>query len=324
MPGILTDVMELCKDMNEMYLWVDRLCVIQDDPASKMSQIQAMDDIYRSATFTIAAALNSNEGKGLPGYGGLPRYPSPSTPRSVHSEDSVHKGVRPNTAGRNLSSSRWNERGWTFQERLLSRRTIYITEDEVRFECAEERASEPETWSYDYMELLPHEYSQRLLGCKPDELDDLLQQRKQEEETAWLHGLIPTQSRGSVDWMGRSPPTLVQYCRWVEEYTGRRLSFPSDILNAFAGAGKVVSDALDSRMLFGLPEKCLPQALMWERTENSSEGPDRGRRPPAIQVDGVEIPSWSWAHTAGRAQYWWMDSQGKRIAWTTIDKQRAW
>lgn len=90
------------------------------------------------------------------------------------------------------------------------------------------------------------------------------------------------------DWMGRSPPTLVQYCRWVEQDTGRQPSFPSDILNAFAGAGKVTAGALDPRMLLCLPEMWLPQALMWERIENFSEGHDRGPRHRAVQVEELQ------------------------------------
>ncbi|KAK8134783.1 hypothetical protein PG984_006795 [Apiospora sp. TS-2023a] len=303
LPGVLRDTMALCKDMNERYLWVDRLCIIQDDPVSKMGQIQAMDKIYRSASFTIAAALANNEGIGLPGYRGSPRYPTPSTPRPVYNEEVYTNGLRRSWDEIGLSSSRWSARGWTFQERLLSKRTIFITEHEVKFECPEVEASEPETWSWGYMELLSGNLSQRALGCSPDELGPLLQQRKKEEEMEWFHGIGPDfdSTAKNVDFMRGSPPTFMEYCRWVQEYTSRQLSFPSDILNAFVGAGKVISEALDSRMLFGLPEKCLPQALMWERTEP---------RPGSVQVDGLEIPSWSWAHTIGQAQYWWMYSNG--------------
>ncbi|KAK8039857.1 hypothetical protein PG993_008268 [Apiospora rasikravindrae] len=308
LPGILTDAMALCKDLNESYLWVDRLCIIQDDPASKMRQIQAMDAIYRSATFTIAAALNENDGVGLPGYKNVPRYPTSSTARPVHEAAVTDRGFYPNSSDRIVSSSRWNTRGWTFQERLLSRRTIFVTEHEVRFECPETRGSEPETWSLEDMELLPHVNLRILLRCKPDEVDDLLRRKKEEEAVEWAHGYVSTQvMSAAVDWTRREPPTLVNYCRWVEEYTRRQLTFPSDTLHAFAGAAKIMSGALVSRMLFGLPERCLPQALMWEYGAEARDG----HRSPPIQLDGLSVPSWSWAHRMGPAQYRWMDSQGE-------------
>ncbi|KAK8086237.1 Heterokaryon incompatibility [Apiospora phragmitis] len=55
-----------------------------------------------------------------------------------------------------------------------------------------------------------------------------------------------------VDWAHRAPPTVVHYCRWVEEYTRRQLTFPSDSLNAFAGASKIVASALEIRSSYEL------------------------------------------------------------------------
>ncbi|KAK8121408.1 hypothetical protein PG999_005528 [Apiospora kogelbergensis] len=282
LPGILTDAMSLCKDMGEKYLWVDRLCIVQDDLASKMEQIQNMDAIYRSATLTIAAALNNNDGTGLPGYKNRPRYPNPSVPRVC------------------------TTRGWTFQERLLSRRIIFVTEHEVRFECPEARASEMETWSYKDIELVPHVDHLRRLRCGPEEAEDWLRLIREEEEVTWSHGYVSSQvDSKELNWAERRPPNLWQYCTWVEEYTRRELTYPSDILNAFSGPAKVVSSSFGSRMLFGLPERYLPQALMWGPA--SSEVADPGVH---LEIDGVSIPSWSWARWAEPVQYRWMGSPG--------------
>jgi len=53
--------------MGERYLWVDALCIIQDDSMDKEWQIARMGSIYSSAVFTIVAACGVDADAGLPG-----------------------------------------------------------------------------------------------------------------------------------------------------------------------------------------------------------------------------------------------------------------
>ncbi|MCV5073228.1 HET domain-containing protein, partial [Escherichia coli] len=55
-PQTITDAMMFTSYMGYRYLWVDTLCIIQNDDADKMSQLQIMGDIYKNANFTIVAA----------------------------------------------------------------------------------------------------------------------------------------------------------------------------------------------------------------------------------------------------------------------------
>jgi hypothetical protein len=48
--------MQLVRDVGERYLWVDALCIVQDNDESKMRDIHNMGVIYANATFTIVAA----------------------------------------------------------------------------------------------------------------------------------------------------------------------------------------------------------------------------------------------------------------------------
>ena len=66
--------MEACRRIGCRYLWVDALCIVQDDPDDVREQITLMCDIYSGALSTIIAAWGDNADAGLPGV-------SPDTPR---------------------------------------------------------------------------------------------------------------------------------------------------------------------------------------------------------------------------------------------------
>ena len=65
--------MKLTDLLGERYLWVDSLCIVQDDKKDKAVQIAAMDLIYSSAVLTVAAASGISADTGLHGMSAGPR-----------------------------------------------------------------------------------------------------------------------------------------------------------------------------------------------------------------------------------------------------------
>ncbi|KAF2658812.1 hypothetical protein K491DRAFT_592288, partial [Lophiostoma macrostomum CBS 122681] len=59
LPRTISDAMVVCKAVGERFLWVDALCIRQDDPEDKQLQIAAMGSIYGAASFTIVQASSS-------------------------------------------------------------------------------------------------------------------------------------------------------------------------------------------------------------------------------------------------------------------------
>jgi len=63
----------LVKQLNERYLRVDAICIMQDDLEDKMAQIQNMDQVYSNTVVSLITAEGSDANAGLPGEGASSR-----------------------------------------------------------------------------------------------------------------------------------------------------------------------------------------------------------------------------------------------------------
>ncbi|KAK0750833.1 heterokaryon incompatibility protein-domain-containing protein, partial [Schizothecium vesticola] len=137
LPPTIKDAITVTLKLGYQYIWVDRYCIWQEDPAHKVSQILRMMDIYSRAVATIAAASGGpNPTYGLPGV-------SPSRGRQRHHQIAGRVGNRMLVSGATdrkqkeaIEKSVWDSRAWTFQEAALSRRILYFTDVQVSFLCA--------------------------------------------------------------------------------------------------------------------------------------------------------------------------------------------
>ena len=66
-PRIIRDALKLVEDLGQRYLWVDSLCLMQDDEVNLLDMIRKMDLVYGNAYFTIIAASGKDAEAGLPG-----------------------------------------------------------------------------------------------------------------------------------------------------------------------------------------------------------------------------------------------------------------
>ncbi|KAF2032132.1 HET-domain-containing protein, partial [Setomelanomma holmii] len=127
LPKTIVDAISLCQKLSISYLWVDRLCIVQDDAAQKHDQISAMDAIYSSAVLTICAAAGNSSRSGLPGVGITKR---PFSRMNLALSDIEIVPIL--TAFREcLADGQWLERGWTFQESLLGGRLLIFTDWQI-------------------------------------------------------------------------------------------------------------------------------------------------------------------------------------------------
>ena len=72
-PRIISDAIQLVKDVGQRYLWVDSLCIVQDDDDDKQQQLPSMVSIYSNAELVVVAAAGSDANTGIPGIQGSKR-----------------------------------------------------------------------------------------------------------------------------------------------------------------------------------------------------------------------------------------------------------
>jgi hypothetical protein len=66
-PKTVADSISLVPLLGERFLWVDALCILQDDDATKTDELNRMAAIYASSIFTIIAGDGSDSHHGLRG-----------------------------------------------------------------------------------------------------------------------------------------------------------------------------------------------------------------------------------------------------------------
>ncbi|KAF6830024.1 heterokaryon incompatibility protein [Colletotrichum musicola] len=66
-PRTIRDAILLVKKLGKRYLWVDTLCLVQNDREDLHAGVNVMDMIYEASWLTIVAACGHNANAGLPG-----------------------------------------------------------------------------------------------------------------------------------------------------------------------------------------------------------------------------------------------------------------
>lgn len=130
LPRTIHDVMKLVRDLGGKYLWVDRLCILQDDDLDKSLQVPRMDSIYSLAELTIVAASGTGAHDGVAGL---------STPRNLDQDIcriSSKLALVTIPTENEYPSCTYSRRGWTLQERALSRRTLMFTDGQAFWSCS--------------------------------------------------------------------------------------------------------------------------------------------------------------------------------------------
>jgi hypothetical protein len=135
-PKTFQDAIVVTRNLGVSYLWIDSLCILQDDEVDWQRQSSMMADIYSKAHFTIAAVSSKSTTSGMFSVDRPGNFAKDIKPYKIHARRRIP----------HISHSVDNDthevfplfsRAWAFQERVLSPRMLHFAAHELSWECKE-------------------------------------------------------------------------------------------------------------------------------------------------------------------------------------------
>ncbi|KAK0719836.1 heterokaryon incompatibility protein-domain-containing protein [Lasiosphaeris hirsuta] len=273
LPQTIEDAITVTKQLGKRYLWVDAYCIDQspnptpEQVAEKQQQLNMMNLIYSGASVTLVGLTGTSSNYGLPGV-------SPKLPRLkqvTEMIDGFTLFTMPPSIDNETDVSIWNTRAWTLQESYLARRSLFFSDNQVRFLCAASTVTESTDFASPLNTRIHSMYTMTRLGFFAA------------EPGIKNPGLTPTESAddGNLKMLG--------YNGFIHDYTSREMTNDTDSLNAALGVlAQLKLQVFPEGFVWGLPLKSNPESLGWFHARDSA--PPK-RRPL--------FPSWSWAGWRG-------------------------
>ncbi len=278
-PQMMRDVVFLLRRLGILYVWIDCMCIVQDDVDDWRREAATMASIYTNAELTVAATWCATSGQSLFGDRSGSDFAQVDVASTVDGDPVFLRRVLPHFTWQDIANNwfagsdfvdaerEWPllSRGWVYQEQLLSRRMLHLTRSELIWECSGGRMD---------------------CECGWYRASDESQQV-----------LIRSQVKQPV--AGKSWGTI------VGEYSKRDLTFGTDKLPALAGVAQAFGDSHGGRDLgryvCGMWEQDLQECFFWRATEPRPR-PSCG------------MPSWSWASVSGNIECWSLGSERVQFA----------
>ncbi|KAI8625091.1 hypothetical protein F5Y19DRAFT_479965 [Xylariaceae sp. FL1651] len=141
LPKMFQDAITATRGLKIRYLWIDSLCIIQDDNDDWAAESKTMEDVYSLAYVTLAA---SSAPSSLAGFLERPNRafavmenPNAEDRDSDDSRSLLYVAEAIDDFQTHVEDAVLNTRAWVLQERALSRRTIHFTSTQVYWECGQ-------------------------------------------------------------------------------------------------------------------------------------------------------------------------------------------
>jgi hypothetical protein len=266
LPRTFQDAVLVARSLTIRYLWIDSLCIIQDDEKDWELESSRMASVYEGSHLTLSASAAAHSDAGCwrdfkPShcfeFRGLTYFA-----RLACDEHFEAVGL---DGRRNIAPLA--QRGWAFQESLLSRRVLHFGRNQLGWKCITRHTSEDGTRdSFDADLKLP---------------------------VSFAGSAIPVGLRTFLA-MKDNVHRYQAWYRLIEHYSARRFTFEKDRLVALAGIVSIFRVICNDVSLAGLWRNHLHCSLLWEVSSMD-------KATHSTQEYG--IPSWSWAHVSVPVQF---------------------
>jgi len=250
-PLTIAHTIYLIQKLGMRYLWVDSLCIVQDDNMIRDRQIENMGSIFANGSLTIVAAEGEHANHGISGIRDISQ-PRQSTQDIVVLPNGIRVCHIPSVRTR---ETKWDTRGWTYQEEFFSPRKLIFGRARVTWECRNT------------------EFREDFTIDRPTE---------------------PVGQRMATfeNFIGTGWPDLFSYAIACQIFNLRYFTYARDANLALAGLCSTLCAKYDGGFLHGLPEMFFDVALLWQPDEDlkrrSSSVASATTLPESL------LPSWSW------------------------------
>ncbi|KAJ8127808.1 hypothetical protein O1611_g5828 [Lasiodiplodia mahajangana] len=270
------DAVEITRRLGVEYLWIDALCIVQDDVEDWDRESVKMGFIYQNSVLTISANLKDDGSGGCFNKRSVPHDLLPMKVREKIKVRSIEITTRQQDGQKStllfhyerqssdpapLKESPLENRGWIFQERVLSPRTIHFTPSQVVWECRQ---------MYKLEDMLPSPVP----GHKG--------------------------TRSALIGQGRGHDALNAVDHWYREivcsdYSRRVFTVPADRLVAVAGLARAWQPIIGDEYIAGIWRSSMVFGLCWMRDQSRTLVPATTER---------RYPTWTWASHDGFVTWW--------------------
>lgn len=333
-PASFRDACIVARNLFLQYVWIDSLCIVQDDGDDWEREAAKMGSIYEGAYVTISATGAAASVDGFL----FPRFTSEQL-SAVDSHDRLVKFTvrKYNTAapfnGRfphygdthnhpwlmranDMDAEYLNPiqlRGWCFQERLMSKRVLHFKRYEYllecnggyRCECSGMRTLRKSTFK-SFLDLM-----------RKDEIEPLERVRLEKQHDDLLRDLGRTRNEPKEHiYGGVNTRTMQMWEMLVELYSRTSFTYQDDVLPALGSLARTFhTKRPEWGYLAGIWRQNLHRGLLWvPQSVGGIDGTLAERTKPSLppSMEKSIGPSWSWVSLKGRIRYMSAEYGGQR------------
>ncbi|KAG5761439.1 hypothetical protein H9Q72_010438 [Fusarium xylarioides] len=258
LPQVIKDAVAVTRALSIPFLWVDALCILQDDVSDWEHQCDVMEQIYGNAYTAVAAVSSQNCEEGF-----IKRKDRLLFPFRNESGDTRVFGIYPppNQADtqQEVPQSPWIKRGWTFQERIAATRILMFSKGSLHFDCKD--------------------FSNT-------------QGRDEKVDRDYYYIML---DRETID-SGETAAIYQQWSKLMAQIKPKahQLTRKTDFLPSIGGIASLFSKKLDDDYAAGLWKESMHQSLYWALSTTGK--PSLQDLLKALKTPSPYIaPSWSWA-----------------------------